>query len=198
MCGARYLGVQPLYICCVEVVVLVDVKPRMWRKSPMKHPTLNASPWDLGPKGRPDDAYFRPNIEMRPCEKVRSAKSRTRYVRPMAFLHTSYISWLPRITKTLKQLGAVTQEQAILVGGRVGNVACEDQVRLCHLSGVQAEAWEHLQVQVGQYGRSPFFTLERPLLGHSVGVPVKAYLGRRIVRLRAVQETPEGPETRKL
>jgi hypothetical protein len=43
MCGARYLGVQPLYICCVEVVVLVDVKPSDVAEISDETSTLNAS-----------------------------------------------------------------------------------------------------------------------------------------------------------
>jgi hypothetical protein len=65
---------------------------------------------------------------MRPCEKVRSAKSRTRYVRPMGFLSHSTTSHGYPGSQRHAQTAGSSDPRTILVGGRVGNVACEDQV----------------------------------------------------------------------
>jgi hypothetical protein len=140
--------------------------------------------------------YFRPNIEMRPCEKV-YVRQRVAHVTcgRCGFPHTRAIHLM--VTQdhkdTLKQLGAVTQEQAILVGGRVGNVACEDQVRLCHLSGVQAEAWEHLRAGRTIRGRSPFTLGRAPRCGIPSG-SCKGASWEEIVRLMAENVTLETPK----
>jgi hypothetical protein len=78
----------------------------------------------------------------------------------------------------------VTQERAILVGGRVGNVACEDQVRLCHLSGVQAEARD-ISASAGRTIRGRSFTLEASLAYGSPSGSCKGASWEEIVRLMA-------------
>jgi hypothetical protein len=126
--------------------------------------------------------YFRPNIEMRPCEKV-YVRQRVAHVTcgrcgfPHTSSHTSH--GCPGSQRHAQTAGSSDPRTGDIVGGRVGNVACEDQVRLCHLRAGSKRKPGNISVQVGQYVEGRHLHWGEPLVVAVRRVLVKAHLGRK-------------------